>query len=314
MSGEPASKSLAWARLLRVPNLFTAQADVYVGLVASGALLQQPLAATALIVSSTALYAGGIALNDVVDVAEDRRERPSRPLPSGAISVTRAAAAAFGLLAGGVAFAMSAAALSRRSEPLVVAISLAAAILAYDLGGKRTAAGPLILGVCRFLNVLLGWTLTTIVAMNAKTLPTLANPLLTASVMATFVWALSTLAKHETTGLPLSAARRRMSLIFIPLGLMVALAARQDWREFQPLDWIAAAMCAALNFACAVVMSRVWRASAARDIGRAVGGLLSLIILIDGTMLAIMGHGAAGLAVLALYVPVLTLRRQIYMT
>ena len=43
-------------------------------------------------------YTAGMILNDVADLEVDRRERPERPLPSGAVS--RTALAAFGALTG----------------------------------------------------------------------------------------------------------------------------------------------------------------------------------------------------------------------
>lgn len=314
MSDHSISKSLAWARLIRVPNLFTAQADVYVGLIATGALLHQPLAATALIFASTGLYAGGVVLNDVMDIAEDRRDRPSRPLPSGAISIFRATSAAFGLMAAGATLAMAAALLAQRNLPIVVAIGLIVTILAYDLWGKRTVIGPMLLGVCRFLNVLLGWTLAVVAPWSLDHGATWVDPLLTAGVMGSYVWALSSLAKHETAGLPTTAARWRIGLMFVPLGLMIWLAARQNWGDPRWIDAIRVAMYTVLAISSIAVLARVWRASQADVIGRAVGGLLSLIILVDAAMIATLGHGIAALLILALYVPVMTLRRRIYMT
>ena len=48
----------------------------------------------ALMVSSGLLYVAGIVLNDYFDIEIDKRERPSRPLPSGNISKGHALAIA----------------------------------------------------------------------------------------------------------------------------------------------------------------------------------------------------------------------------
>ncbi|MGH7174682.1 MAG: UbiA family prenyltransferase, partial [Gemmataceae bacterium] len=88
---------------------------------------------------------------DYFDREQDRRERPSRPLPSGRVAPREAVCLGIGLFVAGVLLARLAGWTS-----LLIAICLVAAILAYDGWLKRTWAGPLAMGTCRFLNVLLG--------------------------------------------------------------------------------------------------------------------------------------------------------------
>lgn len=142
---------MAILRLLRFPALFTTFPDVLAGyaIVRQGEIVTHEL--TWLLVASGLLYLAGMVLNDVFDVEQDRRERPSRPIPAGAISRRSAAILGGGLLLGGVA----AAALVNVSA-VVVALLLATMILAYDAGGKRTLFGPFLMGCCRALNLLLG--------------------------------------------------------------------------------------------------------------------------------------------------------------
>src|SRR5262245_5428925 len=91
--GEPARGSstlLAWLRLFRAPNVFTAIADVMMGFfVVHGGF--QPTAPVGLLVclaaASALLYMAGMVLNDVFDFEVDAEERPFRPLPSGQISL-----------------------------------------------------------------------------------------------------------------------------------------------------------------------------------------------------------------------------------
>jgi 4-hydroxybenzoate polyprenyltransferase len=107
--------------------------------------------------ASVALYCGGMVWNDVFDVEQDRRERPFRPIPSGAISPTSARRLGIGLLTTGW-FCAVLAGLGRETfntGPPIIALLLVAAILLYDRWLKRTPAGPLGMGACRFLNVLL---------------------------------------------------------------------------------------------------------------------------------------------------------------
>ena len=86
----------AWLQLLRVPNLFTVPGDPVAGflLATFGVLTPDVVLA---ILGSLCLYAGGLVLNDLHDLDEDRRDRPNRPLPAGEIAVRSAWLAVIGL-------------------------------------------------------------------------------------------------------------------------------------------------------------------------------------------------------------------------
>jgi 4-hydroxybenzoate polyprenyltransferase len=98
--------------------------------------------------------------NDFFDLEQDRRERPFRPLPSGRVTRYHAALLGTSLLVAGLAFAVLADCLhpAARWTALMVASLLVIAILLYDTWLKRTWLGPLAMGTCRFLNVVLGMT------------------------------------------------------------------------------------------------------------------------------------------------------------
>jgi 4-hydroxybenzoate polyprenyltransferase len=152
------SRAVAWLELVRLPNLFTAMADS-----AMGFLFVQEVASPTdgavlglLVAASTALYAAGVVLNDLFDLEADARDRPERPLPSGRIAPDAARAMGWGLLALGLALAWSAAVLTGQNGPGLVACVLAGTIVFYDTVLKRTPLGPLAMGACRMLNVLLG--------------------------------------------------------------------------------------------------------------------------------------------------------------
>jgi 4-hydroxybenzoate polyprenyltransferase len=152
-----------YGQLVRLPNVFTAFADIGLAGLASGVLTPDaPLAVWQtfcfLLLSSACLYCGGMVWNDIFDLEQDKQERPFRPLPSG--KVPRARAIRFGvvLLALGLIFASLAGWDGDRMRwtPPVLAGILAAIILLYDGVLKRTWLGPVGMGACRFLNVLLG--------------------------------------------------------------------------------------------------------------------------------------------------------------
>jgi 4-hydroxybenzoate polyprenyltransferase len=133
--------------LVRVPNVFTAPADVLMGIAVAGAPLRPELAL--LLLASACAYMGGMALNDFFDAPLDASERPGRPIPSGRLA--RGAAGAIGgvLLAACLALALA-------TGVVVVASALVASILLYDGVLKATPLGPVVMGSCRFFNVLLG--------------------------------------------------------------------------------------------------------------------------------------------------------------
>lgn len=142
----------AYLQLIRMPNVLTAAADSLAGWMLVGGSLAVPGRWVPLVVASMVLYASGTALNDVFDLEVDRAERPGRPLPSGRASVRLAAwVGGLGLLLGPMlAFASGSAAAT------VVAAVLGACILAYDGGVKHTLLGPVFMGSCRGLNLLMG--------------------------------------------------------------------------------------------------------------------------------------------------------------
>ncbi|MGH4028897.1 SCO3242 family prenyltransferase [Actinomycetota bacterium Odt1-20B] len=147
--GRVRGRARAWAELLRLPALFTVPGDALVGAAATGL---RPNRRTLLaLTSSLCLYEAGMALNDWADRAEDAVDRPERPIPSGRIAPAAALAAATALTGAGLAVA------ARAGRPaLAVATTLAATVWAYDLGLKRTWAGPVAMGAARGLDVVLG--------------------------------------------------------------------------------------------------------------------------------------------------------------
>jgi 4-hydroxybenzoate polyprenyltransferase len=110
--------------------------------------------------ASASLYSAGMVWNDFFDVEQDRRERPFRPLPSGRVTRRNAGFLGAALVIAGLGFAALAAWVNVPPgwTPLIVAGLLVGAILLYDAWLKRTWLGPIAMGTCRFLNVLLGLT------------------------------------------------------------------------------------------------------------------------------------------------------------
>ncbi|HEY3402925.1 MAG TPA: UbiA-like protein EboC [Ohtaekwangia sp.] len=143
-------------RLMRPANLVTAVADILAGIAIAGVIPHPDLDNTPvilLIISTIGLYGGGVVFNDVFDAELDKTERPERPIPSGVISKTEASLLGSALLVIGIV-----AAIKIVFNPTgIIAIAIAAAALIYDRWGKhQSILGPINMGLCRGLNLLLG--------------------------------------------------------------------------------------------------------------------------------------------------------------
>jgi 4-hydroxybenzoate polyprenyltransferase len=217
----------AYLELLRLPNIFTAMADVAMGFLfvqqdeseAADQVWQMhfPDARTLLLLAaaSSLLYAAGVVLNDVFDAETDRGRRPGRPIPSGRVSLPAARCTGWLLLAAGVATAWIASVLVGQPRPGLVGSVLAACVVLYDAGLKRTPLGPVAMGPCRALNVLLG--------MSVVVGPLRFEYLLVAGSIGVYVAGLTWLAANEAG----QSDRRRLAaatvVMMAGIGLLIAL-------------------------------------------------------------------------------------------
>jgi 4-hydroxybenzoate polyprenyltransferase len=151
-------KTIHYLRMMRPANIVTSVADVLAGCAIAGIFSenQMPggeLSRIALLCFSTAcLYGGGIVFNDVFDADIDKIERPERAIPSGIISVAQAATLGSVLLLASIA-----AAAWCGLVPAILAFAIAFFALLYNRISKdHPFFGPLNMGLCRGLNLLLG--------------------------------------------------------------------------------------------------------------------------------------------------------------
>ncbi len=148
------SRWLAFAQLLRLPNVFTAFADILMAACAVGTITSRPEIVLLLLMTSGCLYLFGMVWNDLCDFDEDEAKRPFRPLPSKRISLRTALLLAIVLMVAGLATAGLVEGFT--SISFAVAGTLTAFIILYDWVLKHYRIGPIAMGSCRFLNVLLG--------------------------------------------------------------------------------------------------------------------------------------------------------------
>ena len=148
---------MGFLRLTRPANIVTAISDILAGAAIAGFAggMGEFPSVLLLILATVGLYGGGVVFNDVFDSSVDRVERPERPIPSGVVSEKEGAILGTFLLIVGTAAAFG---LSYQSGSIAIAIAVAA--LVYDKWGKHHGfLGPLNMGLCRGLNLLLGMSL-----------------------------------------------------------------------------------------------------------------------------------------------------------
>jgi 4-hydroxybenzoate polyprenyltransferase len=143
---------------MRPANIVTSVADVLAGIAISGfvsAFIFSPddiLKIILLCLSTAGLYGGGVVFNDVFDAALDKIERPERAIPKGIVSIKEATLLGIILLLTGIITAEIVSGMSG-----FFALSIACAALVYNKWAKHHIfLGPLNMGLCRGLNLLLG--------------------------------------------------------------------------------------------------------------------------------------------------------------
>jgi 4-hydroxybenzoate polyprenyltransferase len=291
----------ALLRLCRIPNVFTAFANVVAGvsLARNGAFQPRDLA---LVGTSGALYTAGMVWNDYFDRAIDAQERPDRPIPAGEVSPWAAAAIGGSLLALGLELAVS-----HGPGSLAVALVLTLSILLYNARLKHTSWGPVDMGLCRALNVGLG--LSALVRPDAYLY---ALPL----TLGIFTYLITQLSRFEVAG----TAPEQLRGTVLGFGALFALLmAAVCWvclaSAAGALGLLWAAPCLAFVF----VRGRALFGPLLTDVsppslGRAIGGGILLMPAIDAAFVA--AAGAPGLAALvfALAGPAYILKRWYYLT
>ena len=142
-------------RLGRVSNLPTVWTNVLAGVVLSQAAFTLG-GVVLLIVALSLFYVAGMYFNDAFDAEYDAKTRPTRPIPSGAVTRRAVFIAGGGMLA--LAFVLLAwagfdAPLGQgpRLGGLLAAVALAGAIVVYDAWHKGNPISPVVMGLCRLL-------------------------------------------------------------------------------------------------------------------------------------------------------------------
>ena len=262
IKSEPASY---WRTLLvlgRVSNLPTVWSNCLAGWLLSGGGTGWMF--LVLCLGATCLYLGGMFLNDAFDVEFDRQYRKERPLPSGTVTLDEVWRWGFGWLGAGTVILIL-----LGGTTGVLAVVLLSCIVVYDAIHKLVGTAPVLMAACRFFLYL--------VAASTATRGISGLAIWSALVLAAYIVGLSLLARQEST---------RGALNSWPCYLLVAPVLFALVVNSNHYRQVALALSAILILwivrclRCAFLVPDP-------SIGRAVGGLLAGMVLVD--LLAVAG-------------------------
>jgi MFS family permease len=259
-------------RLGRVSNLPTVWTNVIAATALAGGDLLSWRSGLAL-VAMTLFYVGGMYLNDAFDREIDRRERPSRPIPAGAIAASTVFAIGFGLLGAGLVL------MALAGWPALLAgLALCGVIVFYDMHHKGNPLSPVVMSLCRLL-VYLGAAAATVGAVPAAVW-------IAGVALAAHVVGLTYAAKQES----LNRVERMWPLAVLALPLIVAVPAIVG-------QWWVAPFWLALAAADGLAVEKLRRRATPDAVPSAVAALIAAISLVDAVLVAAVSLPAAMLCV-----------------
>lgn len=290
-----------YLQLIRLPNVFTTPSNILAGYFAAvtttAAAEADGVHLIALMVSSGLLYIAGIVLNDYFDIEIDKKERPSRPLPSGKISKGYALTIAIValLIANIIALVVG---------PISLAISLALTLLiiAYDYQLKYTVLGPFAMGGTRSLNVIFGASPVLLYTDNHS----VAIVAAAAASLFFYVSSITILSKKEV-----GKERPNSTLvILIVFGVILAIVPLGMLLQFEWTFLLSLSIFAGVT----IVTFRQYIAKEVPSVQKAVRNMVISIIILDSVFVTGTAGLPYGLATLLLIAPVVVLAKKLYVT
>ncbi len=288
--------------LVRLPNTFTAPPDVIAGACAAGAILDGVPAARwlpvgALCLASMHLYAGGVALNDVMDAERDATDRSDRPIPSQRISREAALRVSILLLTAGAVLAL---AVSARAG--LVALGLIGAMIAYNML-KAWWFAPALMGLCRALNMGLGMVLGMAAGSRDPGHELTLERLWPAACLGLYVAGVTIFARRETR-----AGFHWTRVVGLTVVFASLVAYLQVWLRFSPqASWLSAALVGIWSFTCGLGLCAV--GGRPDRVQQAVVAFILGIVLLDAWLATMLAGVATGAIVLAFAIPFMLLAR-----
>jgi 4-hydroxybenzoate polyprenyltransferase len=299
-------KLLACLQLCRFAAVFTAMADVFLGYLLTHDGFESERDFGMLLGSSSCLYLAGMVFNDVFDRQVDALERSKRPIPSGRVSLREAATIGTCLVAFGLALAGAVGIAS-----LVVAGLLTGCIFLYDGVLKSTCLGPVVMGSCRFLNVILG--ATTAMLANGESAAWSMPHLAVAFGLGIYIAGVTWFSRHEAGESP--RWHLFSALLIVNLGLVILIGFVQHWPDVLQRSWNTAL---ALGFIGIIINRRLLAAvldPAAAKVQASIKTMLLSLIMLDASLVFFVQEDRVyAIAVALLLIPATFLSRLLAIT
>ncbi len=280
-----------YLQLVRVSGIFTVFTNILLGFLAVQKTNADWFFLGPLLTASGFLFLAGTTLNDYFDYNIDARERPNRPLPSGAIPRKTALYLGLVFLAGAN---ISSAIIGIQS--LVLSLVITTLVVSYNIKLKKIPViGIFNISSIRFLNVILG---TTIVAFNVQII-WFAIP------VAIFVAGISILAKTETMLSSKKTESLNIIFIFITIIYIVITTFHTGIAHYAFL---------ALFIASVFVPYTIYNGRTSKNVQKKVSFQLLAIITLDAVLISVLSNTTYAGLVLVLYIPAYLILNKMYLT
>lgn len=272
-----------WIQIIRPSNVLTAISDVLAGVALACLFLQQDLPPNNpliwITISSMLLYTGGIVFNDVFDAALDKVERPERPIPSGRIK--KSAASVLGTLA----FAIGCF-LAYQVNMTAFYVSLAIVLMCLLYNGKAKhhfLAGPIVMGACRGLNLLLGMAV----------LPDALSYWYIAIIPIIYIASVTNISRGEVYG-------SNKTALLVSIGLYSIVILTLLYFTYSSKNYLALVFILLFSVMIGSPVSKALKTLQPQDVRKAVKFGVLALILMNASWIAISGHWLLALAVCAI--------------
>jgi len=290
-----------YLQLARLPNAFTAPTNVVAGYLTVTPISELNYAnLIMLMASSVLLYVSGVMFNDYFDIEIDRKERPFRPLPSGAITKQRTMQIAGVLMASAITLVFFVS-----WSSFVIAIFLSCMIFAYDYRLKNNKVfSPITMGGTRFLNVIMG-------ASPALQLPfqsNLSELVFVAGSIFAYIVVITLFSKKELSGIK---SRIHTIILFSVIYAIIASITIATFLGFFK-TWSLVIL-----IPYTVIMSIIFKQALSGDassIQRVIKNMVISIIILDGVFVSGVAGLSYGLPTLLFLLPSILLSRKFYVT
>lgn len=272
-----------WIQIIRPSNVLTAISDVLAGVAIACLFLHHDLPEVnnliLITISSMLLYTGGIVFNDVFDAALDQVERPERPIPSGRIKKSSAA------ILGAVAFAIGCAlAFLVNVSAFTISLAIVLMCLLYNVKAKHHfIAGPIVMGTCRGLNLLLGMAL----------LPASLEYWYIAIVPIIYIASVTNISRGEVYG-------NNKTAMLVSIGLFAMVILTLLYFTFVSKNYLAIIFILFFTLMIARPLFKALKSLDPMDVRKAVKFGVLALILMNASWIAISGFWILALAVCAI--------------